>query len=192
MSASPAGRHDDGGAPAPPSDPTWRLPARGVLLAAIVLLLAAEVGGASMARFKLELARWARTEMLARPAVHGLVGVRDVDERALDEALFRFDAGLRLFHMHAEGMALVIIVTATVATTLARRRTVRRALVALLTVGGIGYPLGYLLWSALIPVYGVEPSKTLAEWLVWIPFGGGTIVALLWLTALVGVRMVRR
>jgi hypothetical protein len=163
-----------------------------VLLAAVVLLVVAEVGGASMARFKVDLARWARTEMLARPAVHGLVGVRDVDERALDEALFRFDAGLRLFHMHAEGMALVIIATTTVAVTLARHPTVQRALVVLLTVGGVGYPLGYLLWSALIPIYGVERSKILAEWTVWIPFGGATIVALLWLTALVGLRMVRR
>ena len=192
MPASPAGLRDDGRTPGPVSEPAWRLPARGVLLAAIVLLVAAEVGGASMARFKLELARWARSEMLARPAVHGLVGVRDVDERALDEALFRFDAGLRLFHMHAEGMALVIIVTTTVATTLSRRRPVRRALVALLTVGGIGYPLGYLLWSALIPVYGVERGKAIAEWMVWIPFGGATIVALLGLTAVVGVRVVRR
>ena len=93
------------------TDDAWRLPPRAVLLAAVLLLVAAEIGGASMARYKLELARWARAEMLARPAVHGLVGVRDVDERILDEALFRFDAGLRLFHMHAEGMALVIIAT---------------------------------------------------------------------------------
>jgi hypothetical protein len=175
-----------------PAETTWRLPPRAVLLAAILLLLAAEVGGASMARFKLELARWARTEMLARPAVHGLVGVRDVDERVLDEALFRFDAGLRLFHMHAEGMALVILATSTVAATLARKAALRRGLIVLLTVGGVGYPLGYLIWSALIPAYGVERSKTIAEWLVWVPFGGATILALLGLAALTAVRMVRR
>ena len=170
----------------------WRLPPRGVLLAAVLLLVAAEIGGASMSRFKVELARWARGQMLARPAVHGLVGVRDVDERALDEALFRFDTGLRLFHMHAEGMALVVVATTTVAATLARTAVPRRTLIVLLTVGGVGYPLGYLIWSALIPSYGVERSKAIAEWLVWIPFGGATIVALLWLAALTAVRMVRR
>ena len=175
-----------------PEAPTWRLPPRGVLLAAVLLLVAAEVGGASMGRFKLELGRWARSAMLARPAVHGLVGVRDVDERVLDEALFRFDTGLRLFHMHAEGMALVIIATTTIAATLARRPAVRGALLGLLTAGGVGYPLGYLLWSALIPAYGVERGKALAEWLFWIPFGGATIVALLWLAVLTGVRVVRR
>jgi hypothetical protein len=171
---------------------TWRLPPRAVLLAALVLLLAAEVGGASMARFKLELARWVRTEMQARPAVHGLVGVRDVDERVLDEALFRFDAGLRLFHMHAEGMALVVIATTTIAATLARGAAVRRALLGLLSVGGVGYPLGYLLWSGLIPVLGIERGKAIAEWVFWIPFGGATIVALLWLAGLTGLRAVGR
>src|SRR5881628_3486529 len=176
----------------PPPDATWRLPPRGVLLAAVVLLVAAEIGGASMSRYKLELTRWARTGMLAHPDVHGLVGVRDVDERTLDEALFRFDAGLRLFHMHAEGMALVVLATTTVAATLGRTTVTRRALIVLLTVGGVGYPLGYLMWSALIPSYGVERSKAIAEWLVWIPFGGATIVALLWLAALTAARMLRR
>lgn len=171
---------------------SWRLPPRGVLLAAVLLLLAAEVGGASMARYKLELARWARAEMLARPAVHGLVGVRDLDERVLDEALFRFDAGLRLFHMHAEGMALVIIATTTTAATLVGARAIRRALVLLLTVGGIGYPLGYLLRSLLIPAYGLERSKDVAEWLFWLPFGAVTIAALLALTALLAARVVGR
>jgi hypothetical protein len=174
------------------NDDAWRLPPRAALLAAVLLLVAAEVGGASMARFKLELARWARAEMLARPAVHGLVGVRDVDERVLDEALFRFDAGLRLFHMHAEGMALVIIATTTAAATLARGATTRRVLVLLLTLGGVGYPLGYLLWSLLIPGFGVERGKAVAEWLLWLPFGGVAIVALVWLSALIAVRMVRR
>jgi hypothetical protein len=139
-----------------------------------------------------ELARWARGEMLRHPGVHGLVGVRDVDERVLDEALFRFDAGLRLFHMHAEGMALVIIATTTVAATLAETAGLRRMLTLLLTVGGVGYPLGYLLWSVLIPAWGVERSKSLVEWTVWVPFGSATIVALLGLLALISIRMVRR
>lgn len=171
---------------------TWRLPPLWVLLVAVTLILAAEVGGASMSRFKVEQTRWARGVMLARPAVHGLVGVRDVDERILDEALVKFDAGLRLFHMHAEGMGLVIIATTTVAATLVRSAPARPAIIALLTAGGAGYPLGYLLWAALIPYVGLERGKTIAEWLVWIPFGGATIVALWWLTGVVALRLVRR
>jgi hypothetical protein len=88
-------------------------------------------------------------------------------------------------------MALVVIATTTVAATLATGLA-RRLLIVLLTAGGVGYPLGYLIWSVLIPAYGVERSKSIAEWLVWIPFGGATIVALLWLAAVTAARMVRR
>ena len=169
----------------------WRRPGLGVLLVAVLLIASAEVGGGVMARFKLELARWVRGAMVARAEVHGLVGVRDVDEQILDEALVKFDAGLRLFHMHAEGMGLVIIATTTVATTLVASPTARRVMVTLLTAGGAGYPLGYLLWSALIPYYGIESGKALAEWLCWIPFGGATIIATWWLAALLALRLVR-
>lgn len=169
----------------------WQLPPRWVLLVAVVLIVCAEVGGASMVRFKLDLARWVREAMLARPAVHGLVGVRDVDEKILDEALFRFDSGLRLFHLHAEGMGLVILATTTVAASLLRP-VGGRIMIVLLTAGGAGYPLGYLLWSGLIPFVGIEEGKALAEWLVWIPFGGATILALWWLAGLVALRIVRR
>jgi hypothetical protein len=172
--------------------PTWRLPPLSVLLVAVLLIAVAEVGGASMARFKLELARWVRATMLARPAWHGFVGVRDVDEPVIDEALVKFDAGLRLFHMHAEGMGLVIIGTTTVAATWVRSAGARRALVVLITVGGAGYPVGYLLWSALIPFYGVQTSKDVAEWLIWIPFGGATIVTMWWLAGLLGWQLLRR
>ena len=171
--------------------PTWRVPPWWVLLVGVLAIVCAELGGASMVRFKVELTRWARGAMLARPAVHGLVGVRDVDERILDEALVKFDAGLRLFHMHAEGMGLVIIATTMVAATVARSAAVRRSIIALLTTGGAGYPVGYLVWSALIPSYGLERAKTIAEWLVWIPFGSATIVGLWWLAGLVALRMAR-
>ena len=171
---------------------TWRLPAVWVLLVGVLLIACAEVSGAAMARFKLELTRWVRGAMLARPDAHGLVGVRDVDEQIIDEALVKFDAGLRLFHLHGEGMGLVILVAAMVAATLVRSTGLRRAIIGLLTVGGAGYPIGYLVWSALIPYYGIERGKTVAEWLVWIPFGGAAIVAMWLLTAVVAARMVGR
>ena len=175
-----------------PGSEVWRRPPLGSLLAAILLIACAEVGGASMVKFKLELTRWARSAVLARPAVHGLVGVRDVDEQVIDEALVKFDAGLRLFHLHAEGMGLVIIATTMTAATLVQSDASRRALIVLFTVGGAGYPFGYLLWSVLIPYYGIQGGKVVAEWLVWLPFGGATIVAAWWLVALLGARLVRR
>ena len=174
-----------------PDSSTWGVPPRWVLLIAVLSIVVAEVGGGAMGRFKIELTRWARDRMLAQPSVHGLVGVRDVDERILDEALVKFDAGLRLFHMHAEGMGLVIVATSMIAVTVIQHTAARRAIVTLLTVGGAGYPVGYLAWSALIPTYGVERSKTIAEWFVWVPFGTATIVALWCLAGFVAVRTIK-
>ncbi|HSF05512.1 MAG TPA: hypothetical protein VLG10_06925 [Methylomirabilota bacterium] len=171
---------------------TWRLPAVWVLLVGVLLIASAEVGGAVMARFKLELARWVRGAMLARPDAHGLVGVRDVDEQILDEALVKFDAGLRLFHLHGEGMGMVILVATMVAATLVQSAALRRAIIGSVTVGGAGYPVGYLVWSALIPYYGIERGKSVAEWLIWIPFGGAAIIAMWLLAAVVAARMVGR
>ena len=173
------------------TEDTWRLPPLPVLLVGVALIACAEVGGGSMVQFKLELARWARGVMLARPQVHGLVGVRDVDEQILDEALVKFDAGLRLFHLHAEGMGTIIIVTTMVASTLVPRPALRWAIVLLITLGGAVYPLGYLLWSGLIPFRGVAGGKAVAEWLVWIPFGGAAIVAMWLLTGAVAVRLIQ-
>jgi hypothetical protein len=170
----------------------WRLPPLPVLLVGVVVIALAEVGGGAMSQFKVELARWARGVMLARPAVHGLVGVRDVDEVILDEALFKFDAGLRLFHMHAEGMGTIIILAAMVAASLVHGPALRRGIIALITIGGAGYPLGYLLWSVLIPFYGIAPGRRVAEWAVWIPFGGAAIVAMWLLTAAIAWAMIRR
>ena len=171
---------------------TWRLPPVSALLAAVLLIACAEVGGASMVKWKLELTRWARSAILARPTVHGLVGVRDVDESIIDELLVKFDAALRLFHLHAEGMGLVIIATTMTAATVVRGAAVRRTVILLLTVGGALYPVGYLLWGALLPHYGLERSKALAEWIAWIPFGGATILGTWWLTAILGLHLVRR
>src|SRR4029450_1559172 len=111
--------------------------------------------------------------ILARACTPLLLGVGDVDEQIIDEALVKFDASLRLFHLHAEGMGLVIIVTTMTAATLARPGVGRRALLVLLTAGGAGYPFGYLLWGVLIPYQGLQTAKATAEWLGWAPLGGG-------------------
>lgn len=179
------------GLPAAADATVWRCPPRGVLFVAVVLIAVAEVGGGSMVQFKLELARWVRATMQARPEVHGLVGVRGIDEQILDEALFTFDAGLRLFHLHAEGMGLVILAASMVVATAVQAPAARRALLVLITAGGAAYPFGYLLWSALIPYLGVERGKAVAEWTLLIPFGTASIVALWWLTALLAVRWAR-
>ncbi|MBI4607552.1 MAG: hypothetical protein HY726_00915 [Candidatus Rokubacteria bacterium] len=168
--------------PAPEDSAGWRRPPRPVVLAAALLIALAEIGGASMARFKPELTAFATARILERPQVHGLVGSRDVDNEILDEALVKLDGALRLFHLHGEGMGLVIFGVALVISTLVRTTRIRKTLHVLLTLGGFGFPFGYLLWSVLIPFVGVGPARTIAAILVLIPSGGLVVIALWALT----------
>ncbi len=112
-----------------------------------------------MVRFKLELTRWARSVILARPATHGLVGVRDVDEQIIDEALVKFDAeppplppargghGAR-HHRHDHDRRHAGPV----------RGGVGGRSSSCSPSGGAGYPFGYLLWGALIPYHGIADA----------------------------------
>lgn len=158
--------------------PGWRRPPRLVVLAAALLITVAEISGASMARFKPQITAFATARILERPAVHGLVGVTDVDDEILDEALVKLEGALRLFHLHGEGMGLVIFSMALVISTLVRAVWLRKTLSLLTTAGSVGFPFGYLLWSVLIPFLGVGRARSISAALVLIPFGGLVLLAL--------------
>ncbi|MBI4589603.1 MAG: hypothetical protein HY725_12255 [Candidatus Rokubacteria bacterium] len=162
----------------------WRRPPLAVVFASALLIFVAEIGGASMGRWTREINALARTWVLGAAPAHGLVGLRDVDEEIIDEALVKLDGGLRLFHLHAEGMGLVIFAGALVISTFVASPRLRRALYGLLTVGGFGFPFGYLLWSRVIPPLGVDRARAVAETAVLIPFGSAALAALWLLTLL--------
>ncbi len=166
----------------PAGDPTlWRRPPLPLILACVVLIALAEAGGGAMVKFKWPIANAARELMLQRPAVHGLVGVREVDEEELDKLKQAIDAQLRLFHLHAEGMGAVLLLSAMVVATLVPASPLRRGLYWLLGLGVL-YPVGYLAAPAFIIPLGLERGKQVAEYLFWIPFGGAVIVAM-WVLA---------
>ena len=156
----------------------WRRPPLVVVLASALLLFLAEIGGASMGRWTKEVNAFSKTWILTAGPAHRLVGVRDVDDEIIEEALVKLDAGLRLFHLHAEGMGLVIFAGALVIGTLVAAPRMRGVLYGLLTVGGFGFPFGYLLWSGLIPPLGVDRARAVAEALVLIPFGSTALGAM--------------
>lgn len=176
---------------APSGSDGWRRPPGAVLLAAVLLITLAEIGGASMGRWTPEIRASSRAWILGAGAAHGLVGTRDVDDEIVDEALVKLDGGLRLFHLHAEGMGLVIFAGALVISTLVGAPGLRRVLHGLLTVGGFGFPFGYLLWSALIPPLGVSRARGVAETLVLVPFGAAALAALWLLSGLLAWELSR-
>jgi hypothetical protein len=167
------------------------LPPVSLVLASMLLLALAEVGGASMVKFKNEIERANRDRIEARADVHGLVGVRQVDGDAVDRTLARADFALRLFHLHAEGMALVIFAGGMMIRTFLAPRWLSNALYAMLAVGGFVYPFGYLAWSLMIPELGLQRSKDLAESLFWIPFGGTALAALGVVTVVLALNLLR-
>lgn len=159
----------------------WRRPPLPIILACVILIALAEAGGGAMVKFKWPIANTARELMLGRPAVHGLVGVREVDEEVLDKLKQAIDAQLRLFHLHAEGMGVVILTGAMIVATLVPPSALRSWLYWLFGVGAL-YPLGYLAAPAFIIPWGLERGKQAAEYLFWIPFGGAVIVGM-WILA---------
>lgn len=161
-----------------PGERSLRPPPLVLVLAALLLLVLAEVGGGVMTQFKVDLDRARRAQIDGRPLVHGLVGVRQIDGPVVDTLLSRADFALRLFHLHGEGMGLVMIAGGIVVVNFVRSRLLAGVLHVLLTVGGFLYPFGYLAWSLLIPILGLQPARNLAEVFVWAPFGGAVLVAL--------------
>jgi hypothetical protein len=157
---------------------SWRRPPLAVVLTAALLIALAEIGGAAMGRFKSEVDAFVSARVRERPELHGLVGTPDVDGEILDEVRTKVDAALRLFHLHGEGTGLMVLAGALVVAAYVRRAWLRRALHASLTVGGLGFPLGYLVWAALTPFRGVDAARAAAAGTVLVPFGGLLILAL--------------
>jgi hypothetical protein len=167
-----------------------RLPPTTVILAAVALLVLAEIGGGAMTKFKADLERANRAAVEARPLVHGLVGVRQIDAPVIDTLLARSDFALRLFHLHGEGMALVMLAGGIIIRNFVVSRRLAAILLVLLAAGGLLYPFGYLAWSAMIPMLGLQPAKDLAEWLFWIPFGGAALVAMALVTLVLASQLI--
>jgi hypothetical protein len=161
-----------------PSRVALRPPPLALVVAALALLVLAEVGGGVMSQFKVDLDRARRAQAEARPLVHGLVGVRQIDGPVVDALLSRGDSALRLFHLHGEGMALVMVAGGIIVANFVGSRLFGGILQLMLAVGGFLYPFGYLAWSLMIPVLGLQPARQLAEVFVWIPFGGAALVAM--------------
>lgn len=165
------------------------LPPVPVVVLSMMLLVLAEVGGGAMVWFKVDLDRFHRAQVEERPQVHRLVGLRQIDGPVVDELLSRSDFAFRLFHLHAEGMALVIFAGGVMVWNAVRGRLARAVLSTLLAVGGFFYPFGYLAWGWLIPLVGLGAARDLVETFLWMPFGGAALVGTGLLTVALGSQL---
>ena len=154
-----------------------RRPPLGVVLVALVMLALGETAGAAMSRLKPEIERYAAARVAANPGAHGFSGSAEYDDEVRERAVFTAEAGLSFFHLHGEGVGLVLFfASAMVAAAVPGRRT-RGALYTLLTLGGL-FPLGYLVYGAAVLELGRDAGVELAERWILTPLGLAAIAGL--------------
>jgi hypothetical protein len=157
---------------------TVRRPPLGVVLVALVMLALGETAGAAMSRLKPEIQRYAAARIAANPGAHGFSGSAEYDDEVRDRAIFTAEAGLAFFHLHAEGLGLVLFFASTLVASVVPGRTMRGALYVLLTLGGL-FPLGYLAYGAAVLELGRDTGIELAERWILTPLGLAAIAGLL-------------
>jgi hypothetical protein len=163
---------------------TVRRPPLAVVLVALVMLALGETAGAAMSRLKPELQRYATARVAANAPAHGLSGSGEYDDEVRERAIFTAEAGLAFFHLHGEGVGLVLFFASALVAAVVPGRRARAALYVLLTVGGL-FPLGYLVYGAAVLELGRDAGIELAERWVLMPLGVSAIAGLvgLWLAA---------
>ena len=85
-----------------------RRPPLAVVLVALVMLALGETAGAAMSRLKPEIQRYAAARVAANPGAHGFSGSAEYDDEVRERAIFSAEAGLSFFHLHGEGVGLVL------------------------------------------------------------------------------------
>lgn len=149
-----------------------------VVFVAVLVITLGELGGALMSQLRPATARFAAARIAANPQAHGLSGAAEYDDAVRERAVFSAEAGLSFFHVHAEGVGLVLFFASTLVASVVRARAVRRVLYTLLTAGAL-FPLGYLAYALAVVELGRDDGIALAETWLLTPLGTAAIVGLL-------------
>lgn len=149
-----------------------------VVLVAVLVIALGELGGATLSQLRPATARWATARITANAPAHGLSGTPEYDDAVRERAVFTVEAGLSFFHVHAEGMGLVLFFASTLVATVVRSRVARRLLYVLLTLGAL-FPLGYLAYALAVVELGRDDGMALAETWVLSPLGLAAIAGLI-------------
>jgi uncharacterized membrane protein (DUF485 family) len=154
-----------------------------VVFVAVVVITLGEVGGAMLSRgLRPATARWATARSAANATAHGLTGSAEYDDAVRERAVFSVEAGLAFFHVHAEGIGLVLFFASTLVASVVRSRIARRALYTLLTAGAL-FPLGYLAYALAVVQLGRDDGVAFAETWILSPLGTAAIAGLIGLAA---------
>jgi hypothetical protein len=149
-----------------------------VVFVAVLVITLGELGGALMSQLRPATARLAAARIAANAPAHGLSGSAEYDDAVRERAVFSAEAGVSFFHVHAEGMGLVLFYASTLVATVVRARRLRRVLYTLLTAGAL-FPLGYLAYALAVVELGRDEGIALAETWLLTPLGTAAILGLI-------------
>src|SRR5256712_12720331 len=155
----------------------WRAPPLAVVLVAVSMLALGETAGAVMSRLKPEIQRCAAARVTANAGAHGVSGSAEYDDEVRDRAIFTAEAGLSFFHLHGEGVGLVLFFSTALVAAVVPSHRARTILYMLLTLGGL-FPLGYLVYGAAVLELGRDAGIDLAERWILTPLGISAIAGL--------------
>jgi len=164
-----------------------RRPPLVVVLIAVFVMALGETAGAVMSQMRPQTERYTLARVAGNPGVHGLTGSAEYDDEVRARAVFAVEAGLSFFHTHAEGLAPVMLVAATLVASLVGSRRIRAALYTAMTPGVL-FPLGYLAYAAAVLELGRDDGAAFAERWVLTPLGTLAIVGILGLLVALGTR----
>lgn len=154
-----------------------RRPPLAIVLVAVLVMALGETGGAAMSQLRPSIDRYATARVNANREAHGISGSAEYDDEVRSRAVYSAEAGLSFFHLHAEGLGLILFFTSTLVASVVAGRRVRAALYVVLTAGSL-FPLGYLVYGAGVLELGREAGIELAERWVLMPLGSAAIAGL--------------
>ena len=159
---------------------TMKIPSPLIIFACLLLFGVGELAGALLGGFSSHIQNFAAEETMARPGVHGLTGIADIDRTIIAKVSSEVLSRLHTFHLHGHGVGLLAFVLFTVIFNAGFSSLVKRTLI-LLTALGMLYPFGWLAFMLTIPFLGTEGALRLIESLFFVPFGSSMLLAI-WLT----------
>jgi hypothetical protein len=130
-----------------------------------------ETAGAALGGLPQPIMQTARTYALARPDVHGLAGVPDIDRAILEGVESEVLARVHTFHLHGHGLAIVVFLLTFIVANVGFSPRVKTLLTGLTCIGLL-YPFGWLAMALAVPVVGKAAAFRFAERAFFIPFGG--------------------
>ena len=155
-----------------------------------MMIALGETAGAAMSQLKPDIQRYAAARVSANAQPHGFSGSAEYDEEVRERAIFTAEAGLSFFHLHAEGVGLVLFFASVLVAACVPWRPARALLYTLLTLGGL-FPLGYLVYGAAVLEVGRDAGIDLAERWILTPLGTAAIAGLVGLALAAARRRAR-